>query len=117
MEQCINNKKTGNIISVTEALRFLPSYIHLLGLETNRMIKLSSDPVAFSETKPLSLPQMPILTDLAPQTVEPPILGPAKVLDLSQFYVDQGPTGAGMPLPWSTVGGWPWAGGTSREGG
>ena len=93
VEQCINNKKTGNIISVTEALKFLPSYIHLLGLETNRGIKLSSDPVAFSETKPLSLPQMPVLTDLAPQAVEPPTLGPARVLDLSQFYVDQGPTG------------------------
>ena len=93
VEECINNKQTGNIISVAEALRFLPSYIHSLGLEANKGIKNSSDPVAFSETKPLTLPQMPVFKDLAPQTIGPSSLSPARLLDISQFYLDLGPPG------------------------
>ena len=93
MEECINKKQTGNIISAAEALRFLPSYIHSLGLEANKRIKMSSDPVSLSEIKSLSLPQMPVLKDLAPQTLDTLSLAPAKMFDLNQFYLDEGPPG------------------------
>ena len=93
VEECINNKQAGNIISAEEALRFLPSYIHSLGLEANKGIKMSSDPVSLSEIKSLSLPQMPVLKDLAPQTLDTLSLAPAKMFDLTQFYLDEGPPG------------------------